>query len=927
MPRIGWLAVGVAAAALAIGSLDVGGGPAMVFGGTALVMAGVVSGSRPARVRPGGFVLLGAGILLLRVGVAGGPAPTGTPDPGGPWIGIVEGLDPPRDGRQRAVLRLDPASTRVLADVPPEPRLAPGDIVEVEGRLRPPPEGPYGDYLRRSGLVATLTAQRHERLRRVGGPAAALDDVRTAAVEGLARALPEPEAGLAAGILVGRRERIDRAVAADFATAGLSHIVAISGWNIAIVGAAVGTLARRASRRRRAWLTIAAVGGYVAFVGPSASVVRAAVMALVVLLARIAGRGAQAAGALAVTVVALLLVDPAFARDAGFQLSVAATAGLLRWATPLSERLHLLAGGRLPGWLTETLAVSLAAQFATLPLVVAAFGRISLVAPAANLVVVPLVPMAMGLGGIALLGGVVGGLGAPAVATAAGLPGWVVLRVVVETAHAAATLPFASLAVAEPLGLGIGLAAGVGVLAVAASRPGAVPRGTLRSGRDALAEVGSPRRDHGTGTDRRRRRRLGLLAVVPLVAAVLAGAYRPGGEPHLVVFDVGQGDAILVEGGSGGRLLVDGGPDPARLLRLLDARIPPWDRRIDVVVVTHPHEDHVAGLPTLLGRYRVGAILTNGMTGPGPAATTLAGLLASDRRAATLGAGDRLEVDAVALDVLWPLPGTVPSSAPDTGRQINDASIVLLGTVGRHRFLLMGDAEDDVDPLLLARGLPRVDVLKVAHHGSRTATSAAFLQTVRPAVAVVSVGADNPYGHPAPETLARLRDVGARVLRTDEVGAVEVVLRPRAVEVASAAGIEEFGADRAAEAAAAGRASPPAARAGATPRAGAGGADGSGNQRAAAVGYDPDDAAPRLGRPDDPLRRLPVVPDGDGGAGRAARSSTRRRGRPVGTGARRTLARRGIRRLGAVERRRIRGDPATFASRAPPAPRRVVAGR
>jgi competence protein ComEC len=231
-------------------------------------------------------------------------------------------------------------------------------------------------------------------------------------------------------------------------------------------------------------------------------------------------------------------------------------------------------------------------------------------------------------------------------------------------------------------------------------------------------------------------------------------------------------------------VLVDGGPDPDRLVALLDARLPAWDRRIDVVVLTHPHEDHAAGLVGLIGRYRLGHLFEPGMRGPGPGYTILAGVLAArGPRPGQLAAGDRFAVDDGRFRVLWPDPGSVPAEPPDTGKGINNVSIVLELTIGSRRVLLMGDAEEEVDPVLLRRGLRRADVLKVAHHGSATATSAAFLAAVGPGVAVVSAGAKNRYGHPAASTIERLASAGARVLRTDHHGSVTVATDGSALRV------------------------------------------------------------------------------------------------------------------------------------------------
>jgi competence protein ComEC len=271
-------------------------------------------------------------------------------------------------------------------------------------------------------------------------------------------------------------------------------------------------------------------------------------------------------------------------------------------------------------------------------------------------------------------------------------------------------------------------------------------------------------------------RLVALVMAGSLVGLGLALVHRPDGAVTITVLDVGQGDAILVEGGRGGRMLVDGGPDPDRLLIELDARLPPWDRRIDLLVLTHPHEDHVAGLALLLERYAVGRVFEAGMRGPGPGYAAWGRALAGEDgpTRATLATGDRFRLDEIGFTVLWPDPGRVPEEPPDTGRAINDVSIVLLGEVDGRRFLLTGDVEDDVDPVLAGRGIPPIDILKVAHHGSGSASSSAFVDALRPMLAVVSAGADNPYGHPAPTTIGRLSATGARVLRTDVDGAVEI---------------------------------------------------------------------------------------------------------------------------------------------------------
>ncbi|HEX5240585.1 MAG TPA: ComEC/Rec2 family competence protein, partial [Candidatus Limnocylindrales bacterium] len=691
----------------------------------------------------------------------------------------------------------------------------------------PPPDDDYGSYLRRIGAVGSLRARSVE----VTQPDdSGWEGLRRAAADALDRTIPAPEGGLAEGIIVGLRDRVDRDLAAAFTTAGVSHIVAISGWNIAIVATTLGALTGRLGRRRRTVATAVAIAAYVAFVGPSPSVVRAAAMAGCALFARELGRPTTALSAMGLAVAGLLILDPSYVDDAGFRLSVLATAGLIAKGTPWSKRLAGDRPGRVRQWLAESLGVSLAAQAATLPVILLDFGRLSLVSPVVNLLVAPLVAPAMAAGGVALLLGLAAGaaVGAGAsvagpsvagagvtaaaswpaavlgiVATIGGLPAWVLLGLIVGVVRAAASLPLASVTIPPPSNAVAALAAAGAILALGRWRPAGKPgRGANRGGfRIALARLRgltlgrlgpaspAPAARGRPGAGRIHAARRGRVVLVLLASSAIAlglvASHRQDGTTRLTVLDVGQGDAILLEGGRGSRLLVDGGPDPGRLMVVLDERLPPWDRRIDAVVLTHPHEDHVAGLALLLKRYQVGRVFEPGMRGPGP------GYAAWDRELDavsaptrwTLATGDRLTVDDTGLRVLWPDPGKVPRAPGATGTDINNVSIVLLGEVEGHRFLLTGDMEEEIDPQLLARGLPTVDVLKVAHHGSATATTQPLLDALRPKVAIVSVGTGNSYGHPAPPTMARLRATTHDVYRTDLDGSVTVTFDGAATRV------------------------------------------------------------------------------------------------------------------------------------------------
>jgi competence protein ComEC len=780
MGRSGRLAIGAIGAALAAGHIA----PNFLGAAVALTLAAllVLGEAHPRRgVRLVLPIVVGAGLIAVRLAIAPPSVSLGLPPEGaGPWSMMVVSTGSPREGHQVATLETSPGAAphfRVSATLPRYPVVTPGDRVVIDGTIRPRPDSPYGAYLERLGAVGTVTARTLEVTPTPDVPWRRLEDLRRGAAEALARVLPEPEAGLAAGILIGLRDRVDRDLAAAFTTAGVSHVVAISGWNIAIVAAAVAAMAGGLGRRRRSVVTIVAIVAYVAFAGGSPSVVRAALMAGVVLLARESGRAGRATAALGWAATLLLISDPGLIADAGFQLSSLATAGLIAWATPLTAWLARLGRGRLPGWLAESLGVSLAAQAATLPIILVSFGRLAILSPLVNLFVVPLVAPAMAVGIVALIGGalVVGGVPAGLGAVLAA-PAWVILRVLVAVVEAAAGLPFASISLGPPLDAIAATVVVAGLVGITRWR-----RGPRMAPTDRAAPTSSGPGSQPATHDGHQRggaaTRAGLVALI--VAATVAGGVvttRSPGIARVSVLDVGQGDAILVEGSRGGRLLIDGGPDPDRLLVELDRRIPPWDRRIDAVILSHPHEDHVAGLGLLLERYRVDRVFEPGMRGPGPGYAAWVRRVSGPASPIRLGlaAGDHLKVDEVALRVLWPLAGAVPAEPPDGGTGINNVSVVVLGEVGGRRFLLMGDIEEEIDPSLLAAGLPTVDLLKVAHHGSRTATTEPFVAAVRPRVAVASAGAGNPYGHPTRATLDRLAAAGARVLRTDRDGTVVV---------------------------------------------------------------------------------------------------------------------------------------------------------
>ncbi|HEY7132752.1 MAG TPA: ComEC/Rec2 family competence protein, partial [Candidatus Limnocylindrales bacterium] len=358
MTGSGWLAIGAVLASLIGRDIDPG---ALVLLATAaaVALAGMRHGHAGANPARFGLIAVGALLIAIRLALgAGSITDASLPGGDGPWIADVVAISSPRDGQQVATLTVVASSTAehtasippvvVAATLPRFPAIEPGDRVRASGRVSPPPEGPYGEYLDRIGVAGTLFSRDLSISGRSDDPAARLERLRRAAGDALAAAIPEPEAGLAAGIVIGLRDRVDRDLAAAFTAVGASHVVAISGWNIAIVAATVAALAGRLGRRRRSLVLVVAIVAYVLFAGASPSVVRAAAMAGVVLVARESGRSGRAAAALGWAAVLLLLADPGLVADAGFQLSTLATGGILAWASAWTDRLGRLGGGRMP---------------------------------------------------------------------------------------------------------------------------------------------------------------------------------------------------------------------------------------------------------------------------------------------------------------------------------------------------------------------------------------------------------------------------------------------------------------------------------------------------------------------------------------------------------------------------------------------------
>jgi competence protein ComEC len=579
------------------------------------------------------------------------------------------------------------------------------------------------------------------------------EEIHQRAADGLARGMPPREAALAQGFVLGEDEAIDAATEEDFRRSGLAHLLAVSGQNVTLLGLLAMPLLGALGiplRERLLWV-LALIVVYVPVAGAGPSIQRAAVMGALGLLATLAGRRGSRLYALAVAGLVTLAIDPGIAADVGWQLSFAAVLGILLLAPSLRGAIVARLG---PGpWrhaLAEGVAVTVAATLATAPLIAFHFETLSTTTLAANVLALPAVAPAMWLGmcsaGLAQLPGVplepLNGLNALLLAYIAQVAAWCAAP---EWAELQVRLSGGGL-----IAVYLGLAAALLLL-----------RFGVRLFRVYFAE-----RTNAVG--KRANAGLTLPGLVALAALAVALAWPWGGESEagpppglrVSVLDVGQGDAILFQPAGAPAVLVDGGPPGNGLTRKLeDAGV----AGLGAAVVTHDQSDHAGGVEDLLGAFPVERLVYARL-----GRETIARAAAAGARPQRVGAGRELRSGRLRLRVIWPPPELL--GAASRGQDPNQLSLVIEARWRGFGMLLTGDAEAEAVPL----DPGPVDVLKVAHHGSEDAGLGALIEEARPRLAVISVGEENPYGHPTASTLATLERHRVPTLRTDADGTIEI---------------------------------------------------------------------------------------------------------------------------------------------------------
>jgi competence protein ComEC len=633
-----------------------------------------------------------------------------------------------------------------------------GDEVEVVGALedprgrRNPGAFDFASYLRHRRILTVMRCDSARTLREARG----VGRLQRAIAGIVERRLPGEPGTLMLGLLLGRTGELPDDLMEAFRRSGTVHVLSVSGLHVGFVLLIAHALLRSARVPPRAarLLSLPCVTAFTFLIGPGPPVLRSTVMAVVVILSGAMERAGSTLNAVGVAAIVLLSVDPGCALDLGFQLSYAATLGIVLLYGPLRSALPPL-GGRVGArwtWLRDALLLSSAAQAASTPTLISVAGQVSVAAPLANLVVVPASTFAVASGMAMLAADRVPVLGSVFAGSA-----WASLELIERAARLTGDPAWSC----APVAARFAPAAFLGVVGLALG---------LRDGRS---------------------RAVGIALAAAALALVAALAFvGPGRDrARAVFFDVGQGDATLLELPGRRYVLVDAGPAaPWTRSDAGRAVIVPYLRkgavtRLEALVLTHGHDDHTGGALAVIAQAPPRTlVLPRGWEGSPELARAADAARRAGARVVAVARGDPLAFSgADSVVVLAP-----PRGSP--AKDGNDSSVVLLVRAGAARVLLAGDAGVDVERTLLGPGAGvHADLLKVGHHGSATSSSAAFLGRVTPVVAVVSVGERNRFGHPSAGALERLEASGAKVMRTDLDGAVVVELRWDSLSAAATA--------------------------------------------------------------------------------------------------------------------------------------------
>jgi competence protein ComEC len=664
-----------------------------------------------------------------------------------------------------------PAAGQVLVQAPRSVDVEYGDRIAAAGRLVTPFTADtfsYRDYLARSGVFSILqNADVFLMSEGNGSPVYAwLLALKDQARQFIAAALPDPAGALLTGMLLGDSRGLPPAVSDAFSATGASHVIAISGFNMAILsGVVLRLLGRfRVPPRAAAFIGIVILVIYTILVGANAAVVRAAIMSSMLMIAGLIRRRTFVPTSLAFVTLLMSLQNPKVLWDVGFQLSLFATLGLALFVDPLSRGFQRFLARVFPerranllgDVLAEPFIVTLAAQIATLPIILLYFERLSLVSLAVNLLIIPAQPALLILGMVATLSAVV----SPPLAQILYWLDFLLLGWTLWIVRGFAQLPFADVPVSvDPrlvAAFYLALLGGAMVTVTRATWPGRLA-GLVRRRMvvSAVAFAG-----------------LGLAALMMVLAAS-----RPDGRLHIWFLDLSHdANGVLIQTPGGAHILVDGGRYPSRLLTALGDRLPFDDRTLEMVIVTHPDPNDTEALSAVLERYSAGVVLMTAQ--PGEREEWAAVEEGLERfPVVEVSAGYRAELDdGTRIEVLHPQTPFQP------GGSIKSQVMVLRVTFGEISFLLTSDLNRAGQLALLNSGIhPVAAVLQVPSHGAADSLAAEFVEATQPQVAIIESDPASFAGKPDAETIRLLRDTP--VYRTDLSGTLHVWTDGRDVTV------------------------------------------------------------------------------------------------------------------------------------------------
>ena len=694
-----------------------------------------------------------------------------------------------------------PFSFRILVFAEPPPALVSsreppyfryGDQLLIEGQVQLPrafAEFDYGAYLANQGISGFI----YSRSVLLSNPNArpqkdwrnSIFDLRGRLSENLEDALPERHSAIGQALLLGKRGRLPEDLVEDFRSTGTSHILAISGLHVGlmmIMGLALA--AWIIGRRWNAYLLVplALIWVYVLISGESPSAIRAAIMGTVYIAALLAGRPGSILPALSLAAAAMVALDPHVLQQTSFQLSVGAMAGIAL-VMPFQERVGIAISewsatnsnrgktwlGVVMRWFAASLIVSVGATMATWPLVAFNFDRIPILGIFTTALALPVLPVIL----LGTLGASLGGLIHPVVGQIFGWLDWVPISYLMELVARFPSFTVSGSWVGSWMVWPWYLALTVAILLVRA-------RGHLLKEKSIPSRLFRLPEDRGNGGSFGAAGLAKIVFAITLISAsilVWAQVFSgPDGKLHVYFFDVGQGGSVLIVTPGGKQILVDGGPGYRSATASLSERLPRGDLSLDMVVLTHLDSDHSRGLLEVLDRYRVGSVLFGPQDVKGAMYPQWRSMMDREDAVEVLAqTGQQVILEpGVMLQVLNPPEQSAGGPIHDP----NNNGVVLKLTYGEVSFLLTADIESPTENRLVRSGPALIStVLKVAHHGSRTSTTPAFLASVGPSVGVISVGATNSFGHPVPEVLERLKEAmgeGA-ILRTDRDGTIEFI--------------------------------------------------------------------------------------------------------------------------------------------------------